>query len=74
VYIPRLAAVGVFSPASFQLLKTNSPDNSEEILLVSGTIIRSLELWGALMTTAGLTFEPERSEKGYRTKIISFFE
>jgi hypothetical protein len=34
----------------------------------------SCDTCGALTTTAGLTFALDKSEKGYRTKMTSFFE
>jgi hypothetical protein len=52
----------------------NSPDSKDVVLLVNGTIRISSDVWGALTTTAGLTLELDKSEKGYRTKIMSFLE
>ena len=54
---------------------TNSPLSNELVLLVNGVMIISWEECGALFTTtAGLTFELDKSEKGYLTKITSWLE
>jgi hypothetical protein len=46
----------------------------DAVLLVKGTIKISCDTCGALTTTAGRTFALDKSEKGYRTKMTSFFE
>jgi hypothetical protein len=74
VYSPRFTAETTFNPAVFQSAKMNSPGRSEDVLLVSGTIMTSCEECEEFTTTDGLTFEPDKFEKGYRTRMTSFFE
>ena len=74
VYNPRFAAVGTLRPAAAQSVSTNSPASNEMVLLVRGTRKTSWEECGALTTTAGLTFALDKSEKGYRTRTMSFLE
>ncbi len=62
--VPRFAADITCSPAALQSAKTKSPDNKESVLLVSGRTKISLEICGALMMTAGLIWEVEKSENG----------
>jgi len=62
--MPRLTAEGTLRPADFQCVNTNSPGISPKVRLVRGTIMTSSDGCGALMTMAGRTFEPDRSENG----------
>lgn len=69
-----MTAVAKFNPATAHSDNTNSPSSNELVLLVKGVMIMSWDGCDALTTTACLTFELDKSEKGYRTKITSCLE
>jgi hypothetical protein len=59
-----LTAVATFNPADAHSDNTNSSTSNESVLLVNGVIIMSCDGCDGLTTTAGLTFELDKSEKG----------
>lgn len=54
----------MFNPAAAHSDNTNSPANRELVLLVKGVMRTSWDECDVLTTTAGLTFELDKSEKG----------
>ncbi len=74
MYNSRFTAVGTLRLAAAQSVRTNSPASNEIVLLVRGTTKTSWEECGAFTTTAGLTLALDKSEKGYRTRTMSFLE